>query len=111
MALTPNGDLKFHLGTHSSSKTGRFNGHINGATKRKGVLCPSGVRSSDPAPLKEDKGTQGFMANRKGMKNEGQDSQRAKKQKNSRAHYSRKILQVIDDDKENLCASITKLMV
>ncbi|KAL9422083.1 hypothetical protein AB3S75_034367 [Citrus x aurantiifolia] len=101
MALTPNGDLKFHLGTHSSSKTGRVTGNCNGAS----------VRSSDPAPLKEDKGTQGFMANRKGMKNEDRDSQRDKKQKDSRAHCSRKILQIIDDDKENLCASITKLIV
>ncbi|KAH9768093.1 hypothetical protein KPL71_011508 [Citrus sinensis] len=131
MALTPNGDLKFHLGTHSSSKTGRVTGNCNGASERtipsklqktetgnmklgserNRVLFPSGVRSSDPAPLKEDKGTQGFMANRKGMKNEDRDSQRDKKQKDSRAHCSRKILQIIDDDKENLCASITKLIV
>ncbi|KAH9703469.1 hypothetical protein KPL70_011127 [Citrus sinensis] len=131
MALTPNEDLKFHLGTHSSSKTGTVTGNCNGASERtipsklqktetgnmklgserNRVLFPSGVRSSDPAPLKEDKGTQGFMANRKGMKNEDRDSQRDKKQKDSRAHCSRKILQIIDDDKENLCASITKLIV
>lgn len=80
-------------------------------SERNRVLFPSGVRSSDPAPLKEDKGTQGFMANRKGVKNEDRDSQRDKKQKDSRAHCSRKILQIIDDDKENLCASITKLIV
>ncbi|KAL5801640.1 hypothetical protein ACOSQ3_033272 [Xanthoceras sorbifolium] len=115
VALTPNGDLKYHSGAHSSgSKTGRVNGNQKGAangttrsTKLRSIgdslrtgnpklISPLGIRASHPGIMQN---------NRESMKSLRDKKQALKENEDSKTHSSEKnILQILnEEDKENLC--------
>ncbi|TXG49608.1 hypothetical protein EZV62_025483 [Acer yangbiense] len=114
VALTPNGDLKYHSGVHSScSKTRRNDGNPNGTTRSKLQSMGDSLRTGNPelvSPLGIRASHPGITQNRKkSMKREPLNNLKAKKQtrkgnEDSNTHSSENFLQLLEaDDKENLC--------